>query len=72
MSKVPNTEENAKKCICPNCPSYPHDCAGELLYCARGKSKCDINAQGCFCPGCPVYVENNLSTLYFCDKDEIG
>jgi methylamine---glutamate N-methyltransferase subunit C len=72
MTKVPNTEENKAKCICGRCPSYPKDCPGEILYCASGKSQCDINAAGCICPGCPIYPEYDLETLYFCNKDEIG
>jgi len=69
---VANTEENRKKCLCPKCPSYPHDCPEELLYCAVGKSKCEISAKGCLCPGCPVYYENDLKELYYCDKENVG
>ena len=69
---VQNSEENRKHCICFNCPSYPHDCKGEVLYCATGKSNCDIEVKGCICTICPVYHENNLKGLYFCDKEEVG
>ncbi|MDI6778515.1 MAG: glutamate synthase-related protein [Patescibacteria group bacterium] len=93
---VKNTEKNKKKCLCPNCPSYPgsenltglgptklgqisttgypHDCNGEVLYCAEevGHSKCDINAKGCVCPGCLVWSENNLKEIYYCTRDEVG
>lgn len=73
MSKtVPDTPENRGGCICPNCPSYPHDCSGELLYCGAGKSRCEINAEGCICPGCVVYLKYQLDGLYFCNKAEIG
>lgn len=68
--KVSNTPQNRKKCLCPNCPSYPKKCQGEVLYCATGTSQCGINAQGCICPGCPVYAEYELSELYYCDKEE--
>jgi glutamate synthase domain-containing protein 2 len=69
---VQDTKENRKKCLCPDCPSYPHGCKGEILYCGRGKSACDIEARGCNCVNCPVYYENNLEGLFFCDKEEIG
>lgn len=69
---VKDTSENRKKCICPNCPSFPADCGDEILYCSLGKSGCDIETRGCVCGGCPVYSENDLDGLYFCDKDEIG
>lgn len=69
---VKNSEENRKKCICLGCPSYPQECRGEILYCARGKSNCDIKAKRCICAMCPVYFENNLKELYFCDKEKVG
>jgi glutamate synthase domain-containing protein 2 len=69
---VQDSEENRKKCICFKCPSYPHDCKGEVLYCATGKSNCDIEVKGCICNICPVYHENKLKGLYFCDKEEVG
>lgn len=69
---VKDSKQNRRKCICPKCPSYPLDCKGELLYCAAGKSRCDIKAKGCICNMCPVYFENKLKGLYFCDKEEIG
>jgi glutamate synthase domain-containing protein 2 len=69
---VQDTPENREKCLCPKCPSYPYDCKGEILYCARGRSICDIKAKGCNCSICPVYNENKLARLYFCDKEEVG
>jgi len=45
---------------------------GEILYCATGKSNCDIDVKGCICNICPVYHENKLKGLYFCDKEEVG
>jgi glutamate synthase domain-containing protein 2 len=69
---VQDSEESRKKCICFKCPSYPHDCKGEVLYCATGKSNCDIEVKGCICTICPVYHENKLKGLYFCDKEEVG
>ncbi len=69
---VQDTKENRKKCLCPECPSYPRGCKGEILYCARGKSACDIEARGCNCINCSVYYENKLEGLFFCDKEEVG
>jgi len=71
---VQNSKENRKKCLCPSCPSYPHDCKGEALYCSEevGHSQCDIDAKGCYCPGCAVWRENNLSGIYYCTRDVVG
>jgi glutamate synthase domain-containing protein 2 len=71
---VQNSQENRKKCLCPNCPSYSHDCKGEILYCSEdvGHSQCDINAKGCLCPGCLVWSENNLKEIYYCTRDVVG
>lgn len=66
--KVPNTEENVKKCICANCPSY-NECMKqgmEGLYCARGKTECDLKRRGCVCPQCPVSREYLLFGGYYC------
>ncbi len=67
---VQDTKENREKCLCPDCPSYPYDCKGEILYCGLGKSNCDIRARGCNCSNCPVYYEYKLDGLFFCDKEE--
>lgn len=69
---VQDSSENRKKCLCPDCPSYPHDCNGEILYCALDKSICDIEAGGCNCVSCLVYFENKLRGIYFCDREEVG
>lgn len=66
--KVPDTEENVKQCICANCPSY-NDCMKqgmEGLYCARGKTDCDVKRQGCVCPQCPVAKDYQLFGGYYC------
>jgi len=44
---VEDTKENRRNCLCPKCPSYPHDCSKELLYCSIGNSRCNISASGC-------------------------
>ncbi|MGZ7210509.1 MAG: DUF2769 domain-containing protein, partial [Methanobacterium sp.] len=70
--KIEDSKENRNKCACPYCPSYPHDCNGDVLYCANGKSRCDIEPEGCICNTCPVYFEYELNGLYYCNKDELG
>jgi len=70
--KIADSEENKKKCACPFCPSYPHNCNGEVLFCARDKSPCEIKVKGCICNTCPIYHEYGFKGLYYCDKDEIG
>jgi len=64
-----DTEENREKCICPSCASYPLICGGEILYCAKGRSRCEIEIKQCICNQCTVYSENKLAGLYFCDRD---
>jgi glutamate synthase domain-containing protein 2 len=71
MENVDDTEENRKFCICPECPSYPHHCRGERLYCAIGSTSCEIHAKGCSCPQCPVYDRYQLTQNYYCDREFI-
>ena len=63
------SESNQVRCLCPTCPTYG-DCmrgAGERLYCAAGKSSCDVRCSGsCLCNDCPVWAEYGLGTRYFC------
>jgi methylamine---glutamate N-methyltransferase subunit C len=70
--KVPDSEENRQKCYCRLCPSFPHDCSGEILFCGKNASRCGIKAQGCLCNRCPVYAEFGLQGLYYCDKVGVG
>ena len=71
--EVPDTPENRGSCICPGCPSYPGGaCAGEILYCSTGASRCEVKPLGCSCPGCSVYEDYHLTALYFCDKVPVG
>lgn len=68
MSKVKNSKENIKKCICARCPSY-NDCMNknkDILFCATGKAKCDFIEKGCICGGCIVHSENRLDNGYYC------
>jgi methylamine---glutamate N-methyltransferase subunit C len=72
LMKIKNTPENRNKCHCKVCPSYPYKCGGEVLYCSKGPSKCDIDPEVCICNTCPLYFEYNLQGNYFCDKDMVG
>jgi hypothetical protein len=65
---VPNTFENAQRCLCGGCPTYD-TCmmsADELMYCARGASSCKVAQEGCICFDCPVHAEYKLDTMYYC------
>jgi hypothetical protein len=70
--KVPDTKENLKKCICASCPSY-NECmkkGPEGLYCARGRSECELKREGCICPQCPIAGEYQLFGGYYCDVSD--
>lgn len=70
--KVTDSEENRQKCLCRLCNSYPHDCVGEILFCGKSESKCDIKPKTCLCNKCPVYLKYDLKGLYYCDKLCVG
>jgi glutamate synthase domain-containing protein 2 len=72
LMKIKNTLENRNKCHCKVCPSYPYKCGGEVLYCSKGSSNCDISPQICICDTCPIYYEYELEGNYYCDKDSVG
>ena len=72
LMKIKNTLENRNKCHCNVCPSYPYKCGGEVLYCSKGPSNCDISPQVCICDTCPIYYEYELEGNYYCDKDGVG
>jgi len=68
MMKVSDTPENMKQCICPSCPSY-NECMKtgmEGLFCARGKTGCDLKREGCICGQCPVHSTYHLLGGYYC------
>jgi hypothetical protein len=54
VTGIKNTPENREKCHCTFCPSYPHDCPDELLYCSIGASKCEVPVNGFICYTCPI------------------
>ncbi len=66
--KVPDTKENLMKCICGSCPSYDQCMKDKMqgLFCARGKSDCEIEKKGCICGQCPLSSEYSLENLYYC------
>jgi hypothetical protein len=73
MQVVPETEQNAEKCLCPVCPVY-NECLRsnkELLFCARGSSVCEFEKWGCKCVKCPVEIEYNLVGLFYCEKGAV-
>ena len=67
--KVSDTPENLKKCICASCPSY-NECMKkgmeQGLFCARGKTDCELERLGCICGQCPVHSEYHLFGGYYC------
>lgn len=72
MLNVPDTEENRKNCHCKKCPSYPHDCKEEILYCSKGSSLLEVHEGGCLCKSCSVYFKYGLKRHYFCDNEYTG
>ncbi len=67
---VPNTDDNIKKCQCPEYPIY-NKCMkenDEHLFCSKGISQCDFNKTGCVCPNCRVWIEYQLISLFYCEK----
>lgn len=67
---VPDTEENAEKCLCPDCPAY-NECMKnnhESFFCSRGSTECEIDKRGCLCLHCPNEIEYRLNTFYYCEK----
>lgn len=66
--KVDNSQENYNLCICGTCPTH-NECMTqkkEKLYCARGKTNCQLEQNGCLCGECPVASKYQLKKLYYC------
>ena len=66
--KVPDTEDNMKKCICMDCPSY-NECMKsgmQGLFCARRKTDCELERRGCICSQCPISRAYQLFGGYYC------
>ncbi len=68
--RVKLNDDNKKKCVCINCPSYDECMRGgkEILYCANNKSSCSFKRKGCICGSCPVHEENDLKFGYYCNS----
>jgi len=66
--KVPNTENNAKSCLCDkgDCPTYNQGNLSKTLFCSIGKSEKVPQRIHCPCDVCPVWVEYDLSDYYYC------
>ncbi|MCL4473914.1 MAG: DUF2769 domain-containing protein [Actinobacteria bacterium] len=64
--EVPNTPENAAKCICSTCPTYIQGDSG--FFCALGKSERNPTQKGCLCGDCALWGEYDLSDGYFCTE----
>lgn len=63
--KVTNTDENSRKCICRDCPSYIED-QDEGFFCSIGKSSEQYEKKGCICGKCALWDEYKLSSGYYC------
>lgn len=67
---VPDTEENAARCRCPECPVY-NECLDnnyEKFFCSRGSTACSIEKKGCLCLHCPNEIEYRLNSFFYCEK----
>ncbi len=67
---VPDTQENAERCRCLQCPVY-NECMGnneELLFCSRGSTGCELEKRGCLCLHCPNEIEYRLNSFFYCQK----
>ena len=69
MQKVPVTPENASRCVCGGCPSFP---GGAGFFCAKGKSDLPVQQRGCLCTGCVNFKEYDLRDGYYCVSGRAG
>ena len=69
MTIVRDVEDNAARCDCGGCPSYPGEGA---LFCARGKSATEIALRGCLCASCAVFKQFDLEGSYYCEEGACG
>jgi len=67
MSKIPDTRENLETCAkyCGSCPTHS-GLEGDLLFCARGKSRAPKPESGCNCGHCPIWTGAALKEYYYC------
>ena len=67
---VPNTDENAEKCLCPGCPTH-NECMkknNEHFFCSRGNTECDIEKKGCIVVHVLYGLNTKLTDFYYCEK----
>jgi hypothetical protein len=69
MAKVPDTPENEKLCVCPECPTFP---GSSNVFCARGRSHDPVRRRGCLCPDCAVFKNYDLEDGYYCADGAAG
>jgi hypothetical protein len=65
-NSVPDSEENAKMCTCPGCPTYKKSKLTNNVFCAKGKAKETVQTAGCLCPNCAVFKNYALDQMYYC------
>jgi len=63
---VPDNEENARVCVCPNCPTFKCKNLSNTVFCGRGKARELIKAIGRLCPNCPIFENYSLNQIYYC------
>jgi hypothetical protein len=68
MALIPDTPENEKLCVCPDCPSFP---GKSNVYCARGAQP-SVRKRGCLCGDCKVFQNARLSDGYYCADGAAG
>ena len=69
MTIVRDVQENAARCGCGSCPSYPGE---DALFCARGKSATPPAMRGCVCADCAVFKQYDLLGGYYCIEGACG
>ena len=66
--EVPDTPDNMKLCICPECPTFKGSPLTGGFFCSGGKAKEPVRTLGCICSKCPITAKYGLKTGYFCFK----
>jgi hypothetical protein len=67
-SRVPDTQENMKLCMCGGCPTFKKSPLTGGFFCVKGKAKETVKQSGCKCGSCAVFKKYNLKAGYFCLK----
>ncbi|MCL5942287.1 MAG: DUF2769 domain-containing protein [Actinobacteria bacterium] len=66
MATVPDSAENAVRCVCGECPSKPAEL--KSFYCARGAGGSAVQHRGCLCGECPLTGDYDLWGDYYCES----